>query len=206
MASVDEQVLFSIGEVAAIVGLSRHTIRAWERRHRLQPRRTASGQRRYTADDVALLMHVKHAVSQHRLSLKVAFGAAQGEISVAAVQEAAAPGLWRSAVDLLPEMILILDIDGYISAANRVASTTLGVAAQDLVGRHLADLLQRGADGPDVRTLLQRACVRRTCFELEVLAVSGRLALEFDCRPFSAEGTPHLAVIARPPGGLRSDC
>jgi PAS domain S-box-containing protein len=206
MASVDEQVLFSIGEVAAIVGLSRHTIRAWERRHRLQPRRTASGQRRYTADDVALLMHVKHAVSQHRLSLKVAFGAAQGELSVPAVQDAAAPGLWRSAVDLLPEMILILDVDGFISAANRVAATTLGVPPEDLVGRHLADLLERGTDGPDVRTLLQRACVRRTCFELDLLAVSGRQAWEFDCRPFSSEGTPLLAVIARPPSPLRTDC
>jgi PAS domain S-box-containing protein len=206
MASANEQVLFSIGEVAAIVGLSRHTIRAWERRHRLQPQRTASGQRRYTADDVALLMHVKHAVSQHRLSLKVAFGAAQGELSVPAVQEAAAPGLWRSAVDLLPEMILILDVDGFISAANRVASTTLGVPVEDLVGRHLADLLERGADGTDVRMLLQRACVRRTCFELELLAVSGRQAWEFDCRPFSSEGAPHLAVIARPPGVLRAGC
>ena len=198
MAAANEQVLFSIGEVAAMVGLSRHTIRAWERRHRLQPRRTASGQRRYTADDVALLMHVKHAVSQHRLSLKVAFGSAQGELSVPAVQEAASPGLWRSAVDLLPEMILILDVDGYISAANRVASATLGVPVDDLVGRHLADLLERGSSGMEVRTLLQRACVRRTCFDLELLAVSGRQTWAFDCRPFSAEGAPHLAVIARP--------
>jgi PAS domain S-box-containing protein len=204
MTAADEQVLFSIGEVAAIVGLSRHTIRAWERRHRLQPRRTPSGQRRYTADDVALLMHVKHAVSQHRLSLKVAFGAAQGELSVPAVQEAATPGLWRSAVDLLPEMILILDVDGFISAANRVASTTLGLPADELVGRHLADLLERGADGTDVRALLQRACVRRTGFELELLAVSGRQAWLFDCRPFSCDGAPHLAVIARAPGTLRT--
>lgn len=198
MASADEQVLFSIGEVAAIVGLSRHTIRAWERRHRLQPRRTPSGQRRYTADDVALLMHVKHAVTRHRLSLKVAFGAAQGELSVPGVQEAASPGLWRSAVDLLPEMILILDVDGVITAANRAASTILGVAAEDLVGKRLADLLERGPDGTDVRVLLQRACVRRTCFDVELLAVSGRKAWEFDCRPFSSEGTHHLAVIARP--------
>jgi PAS domain S-box-containing protein len=205
MTSADEQVLFSIGEVAAIVGLSRHTIRAWERRHRLQPRRTASGQRRYTADDVALLMHVKHAVTRHRLSLKVAFGAAQGELSVPAVQETASPGLWRSAVDLLPEMILILDVDGVISAANRAASATLGVAIDDLVGKRLADLLERGPDGTDVRALLQRACVRRTSFDLELLAVSGRKAWEFDCRPFSCDGAHHLAVIARPASGdLRS--
>jgi len=184
MASANEPVLFSIGEVAAIVGLSRHTIRAWERRHRLRPRRTASGQRRYTTDDVALLMHVKHAVTRHRLSLKVAFGAAQGDLSVPAVQESAAPGLWCSAVDLLPEMFLILDVDGFISAANRAASTTLGLPRDDLA-------------------LLQRACVARTSFELELLAVSGRQAWEFDCRPFSSDGAAHLAVIGRP-GGLRT--
>jgi PAS domain S-box-containing protein len=204
MASANEPVLFSIGEVAAIVGLSRHTIRAWERRHRLRPRRTASGQRRYTTDDVALLLHVKHAVTQHRLSLKVAFGAAQGDLSVPAVQESAATGLWCAAVDLLPEMFLILDVDGYISAANRAASTTLGLPRDDLVGRHLAELLERGAHGTDVRALLQRACVARTSFELELLAVSGRQAWEFDCRPFSSDGAAHLAVIGRP-GGLRTD-
>src|SRR5215472_8351110 len=110
---MSDDVLFSIGEVAAMVGLSRHTIRAWERRHQLHPSRTPSGQRRYTADDVALLLHVKRAVTQHRLSLKVAFGSAQGELSVPALQavgggdgplaplsvrpNATAPGLWGSA-------------------------------------------------------------------------------------------------------------
>lgn len=205
MASANEQVLYSIGEVAAMVGLSRHTIRAWERRHRLEPRRTASGQRRYTADDVATLMQVKHAVTHHRLSLKVAFGSAQGELSVPAVQETAPPGLWRSAVDLLPEMILILDVDGVIGAANRVAANALGLPSDDLVGRRLADLLERGAGGPEVRTLLHRACVRRACFELELPTVSGRQVWEFDCRPFSAEGTPHLVVIAQPRRDLQTD-
>jgi PAS domain S-box-containing protein len=182
--------------VAAIVGLSRHTIRAWERRHQLQPRRTASGQRRYTADDVALLMHVKQAVARHRLSLKVAFGSAQGQLSVPVLQETS-PGLWRSAVDLLPEMIVILDVDGYISAANRVAASTLGVASDELVGRHLADLLERSSSGVDVRALLHRACVRRTGFELNLLAISGTRCWAFDCRPFSSDGEAHLAVIAR---------
>lgn len=194
MATVDEQVLFSIGEVAAIVGLSRHTIRAWERRHQLQPMRTASGQRRYTADDVALLMHVKQAVARHRLSLKVAFGSAQGQLSVPALQEAS-PGLWRSAVDLLPEMIVIIDIDGFVTAANRAAANALGVTPEELVGRSLAELLERGSAGVDVRSLLQRACVRRTEFELNLLAISGTRCWTFDCRPFSCEGSAHLAVI-----------
>ena len=47
---------FSIGEVAAMLGISPHTIRAWERRHLMvTPTRTASGQRRYSSDDVDLL-------------------------------------------------------------------------------------------------------------------------------------------------------
>ncbi|HSR24092.1 MAG TPA: MerR family transcriptional regulator [Candidatus Eisenbacteria bacterium] len=208
MAYGDDQVLFSIGDVAAMVGLSRHTIRAWERRHQLQPRRTASGQRRYTPDDVALLMRVKHAVSRHRLSLKVAFGSAQGELSVPAVQDAASPGLWRTAVDLLPEMFIILDVDGFVEAANQSAAAVLRVPPGELGGRHLADLLERSAPQADIRSLLRYACARRTCFELDLLTVSGPRRWVFDCRPFSSGGEPHLAVIASPSdlGGPAAPC
>jgi len=192
----DEQVLFSIGEVAAIVGLSRHTIRAWERRYQLLPARTASGQRRYTPDDVALLMHVKQAVSRHRVSLRVAFGTARGDLTVPAMQES--PGLWRSAVDLLPEMMIILDVDGFVGAANHTAATVLGAPSGELGGRLLADVLERSSPRRDVRSLLRRACVRRTCFDLDLVDVAGLRRWAFDCRPFSCDGQPHLAVIARP--------
>src|ERR1700716_3830234 len=85
--AMSDQVLFSIGEVASIVGLSPHTIRAWERRHGLlRPRRTSSGQRRYTTDDMALLLQVKHAAARHGVSLKVAARSAQGELSVPALE------------------------------------------------------------------------------------------------------------------------
>jgi PAS domain S-box-containing protein len=196
----DEQTLFSIGEVAAIVGLSRHTIRAWERRYGLRPRRTASGQRRYAAADIALLMHVKQTVARHRVSLRVAFGAAQGELSVPAAQEES-PGLWRSAADLLPEVILILDVDGFITAANLPAAGLLGLDPEALTGRHLADLLERTSSRDEINRLLQLGCVRRTGFELEVLALSGRRRWALDCRPFSWDGQPLLAVIARPLAG-----
>ena len=195
-----------------MVGLSRHTIRAWERRHQLHPSRTPSGQRRYTADDVALLLHVKRAVTQHRLSLKMAFGSAQGELSIPVLQAGAvgdgpfvplrpttdtsSPGIWRSAADLLPEMIVILDVDGYVAASNLAAAVALGVPRDRMVGRHLADLLDQTPAQPDVRVLLQRACVRRTTFELELRAISGIHRWAFDCRPFSYEDQPHLAVIA----------
>jgi PAS domain-containing protein len=192
----DEQVLFSIGEVAAIVGLSRHTIRAWERRYQLRPARTASGQRRYTPDDVALLMHVKQAVSRHRVSLRVAFGTALGDLTVPAMQES--PSLWRSAVDLLPEMMIILDVDGFVGAANHTAATVLGAPTGDLRGRLLADILDHSSPDGDVRRQLRLACVRRTCFELDLVDIAGLRRWAFDCRPFSCEGQPHLAVIARP--------
>lgn len=196
--------LFSIGEVAAIVGLSRHTIRAWERRYQLRPARTASGQRRYTPDDVALLMHVKQAVSRHRVSLRVAFGTALGDLTVPAMQES--PSLWRSAVDLLPEMMIILDVDGFVGAANHTAASVLGAPTGDLRGRLLADILEHSSPDGDVRRQLRLACMRRTCFELDLVDIAGLRRWAFDCRPFSCEGQPHLAVIARPavsspPGG-----
>ena len=81
---------FTIGEVAAMVGFSPHTLRAWERRHNvLQPLRTPSGQRRYSAEDIELLREVINSVVVRGLSLKVAVRAAQGQVSVGPDDQAA---------------------------------------------------------------------------------------------------------------------
>ena len=57
--------LFRISVVAEMVGLSENLLRAWERRYGiLQPRRTESGYRGYTARDVELLRRVKQLVQQ----------------------------------------------------------------------------------------------------------------------------------------------
>jgi len=54
---------FTIGEAAVIVGVQRHTLRAWERRYAaVMPRRSRSNQRRYTIDDIRLLSAVKQAI------------------------------------------------------------------------------------------------------------------------------------------------
>jgi PAS domain S-box-containing protein len=196
--SEGEQVLFSIGEVAAIVGLSRHTIRAWERRHQLQPRRTPTGQRRYTADDVALLLQVKDAVARHRLSLKLAFGAAQGDLRPAAEEPGWSPGIWRSIADLLPEMIFVLDTQGVVHTGNRAASDALGLPVEEMAGHHLAELLERGLEPGEVREILRRARVQRTRFELELPTISGLRRWTFECRPVNHQGRPHLVLIARP--------
>ena len=110
---------FTIGEVAAMVGMSAHTIRAWEKRYQiLTPQRTESGQRRYTMADVDLLQQVKLAVSSRHLSLKLAVGFAQGRVEeppeapvdgsdplLARDLSVEPPGLWRTVADLLPELL-----------------------------------------------------------------------------------------------------
>jgi len=49
-----------IGEVASRLGVSTHTLRAWERRHGLiKPSRTQGEERRYSAEDVERLGLVK---------------------------------------------------------------------------------------------------------------------------------------------------
>jgi PAS domain-containing protein len=212
---MSDQILFSIGEVASIVGLSQHTIRAWERRYGLlQPLRTPSGQRRYTVDDVALLLQVKHSSARHGLSLKVATRSAQGELSIPALEDPRpAPGgvigddpapdrqaygsIWRSAANMLPQLIVILDIDGFVITGNSTAWHVLRVAADQMVGRRFTDLLGDPAGGADVRVLLQRGYVQPSSFELDLRWSEGVGRWCFDCRPFSYEGQPRLAVFGR---------
>src|SRR5215813_1577747 len=114
-----EPTLFSIGEVAAMLSVSPHTIRAWERRYQvLTPRRSPARQRRYSAADIATLLQVKRSVTRYGVSLKVAVKAAQGELTVPALDalidmesgssggalgQAGSEHLWRSVVDLIPQ-------------------------------------------------------------------------------------------------------
>src|SRR5437879_7430763 len=132
---------FTIGEVAAMIGFSPHTLRAWERRHNiLKPERTPSGQRRYSAEDVEFLREVISDVVVRGLTLKVAVRAAQGKVvplpttsgpdapaagrlhevapeppmesSTGLAEDAVAP--WRAVADFLPQLVAILDFEGRI--------------------------------------------------------------------------------------------
>ena len=221
---MSDQILFSIGEVSSIVGLSRHTIRAWERRHGLlRPQRTPSGQRRYSSEDVALLLQVKHSAARRGVSLKMATRSARGELSVPGLEphppagggiigrrpshDRRAPGsIWHSAANLLPQLIVILDIDGFVSAGNSAASHILGVAPEHLVGRRFRDLLGAVAPQADVGAGLRRAYFLPFSFELELHGRAGAGRWTFDCRPFSYEGRPQLAIFGQPADdGQQSD-
>ena len=53
-----------IGEVARQVGVSPSTVRAWERKGMVQPRRGEGGHRRYGSDDVARLRDVRSLLTR----------------------------------------------------------------------------------------------------------------------------------------------
>ena len=50
--------LCGVGEAADAVGVSRQTLRIWERKGLITPQRTPGGQRRFTAQDIQAAKHV----------------------------------------------------------------------------------------------------------------------------------------------------
>ena len=145
--------LYTVGEVATLLGVSPHTVRAWEQRHQIvSPVRTSSNQRRYRAEDVELLRDVKRATERYGLSLRVAFQAVSGlqvidtRISKKALgrsprlPRSSRQTIWRGVADVLPHLIFLLDPDGKIVEANIVAARVFGVTLQQLHGRAFADL------------------------------------------------------------------
>ncbi len=56
----EEKTYFGIGEVEKITGIKQHTLRYWEAEFRIiRPARRASGQRKYTKEDIALIAKIK---------------------------------------------------------------------------------------------------------------------------------------------------
>lgn len=209
-----EPTLFSIGEVAAMLGMSPHTIRAWERRYQvLTPRRNAAQQRRYTASDVDQLLKVKQLVTRYGFSLKVAVDAAQGELPVSAMTEAAdresadrgdsrrQPArderFWQALFDLIPQAIVILNRTGRIREANAAAAHLFAHPVQRLVGRRLTDFVAAPAR-KRVGDLLQGAFSQSRVFEAPLRSARDAPNCWFDCRPFMSDCQLWLAVFASP--------
>jgi DNA-binding transcriptional MerR regulator len=200
---MSDPTFFTIGEVAQMVGVSAHTIRAWERRHHvLTPERTASRQRRYTPKDVELLLQVKRAVSTRGLSLKIAVRAAQGTLNA---PSAADPSIvripssepsWRAVIDVLPYLIAILGTDGAIVDANQGAARALGRPTEWLAGRPLIDFVEL-PDQPRAAAAWQPPFARRFDCRVRLRTAAGSEAYTFDCWPLAQAGEPRLAVIGR---------
>jgi PAS domain S-box-containing protein len=201
---------FTIGEVAAMVGMSAHTIRAWEKRYQiLTPQRTESGQRRYTMADVDLLQQVKLAVSSRHLSLKLAVGFAQGRVEeppeapvdgsdplLARDLSVEPPGLWRTVADLLPELIVVLDDQGAIVDANIACARAAGVLRGDLRGTRLIDLVDPYDRAKAVRIYRPRPAQRRG-WELNLRTRMLTGLVSFDCWPVRDGEQRRVVMVGR---------
>ncbi|HEY4025214.1 MAG TPA: MerR family transcriptional regulator [Candidatus Dormibacteraeota bacterium] len=197
---------FSIGEVAAMLGISPHTIRAWERRHRaVRPGRTQSGQRRYSADDVELLRQVKYERHVHGLSMRVATLVAQGLIVPEEMDDraprpepadvvAAAADPLRLVADLVPEVVLVLDEAGRISHTNTALVRFLDVLPRQLRGLAFADVVDP-FDRAKAVEVYRPPLRQRRGWELSLSMGRRRGFFSFDCWPVERGDGSWLVLV-----------
>ena len=200
--------LYTIGEVAAILGLSPHTIRAWERRHGLvQPARTASRQRRYRAEDVELLRNVKRAMDLNGLSLRVAFQAATGALkaeeptsrprriqSARYLELPEEATVWHAVSDVLPELIIIIDASGKIVDSNVAVARAFGGVRQRFAGRDFTDLVDDN-DRSKAQLLFGPVPRSVSSWELNMATRRGPRLYSFRTWQVRQAGRPLLAAV-----------
>ena len=201
---------FSISEVAAMVGLTNHTIRAWERRYGIpKPARTAAAHRRYTMDDVELLRRMKHGVALKGLSLKLAARWAGGELPETQFEAPAPAALssqqseqpaeeapWRAMADLSPSPMVIVTTDGRIVDANIAFARAAGVVRGSLRNTRFVELVDPHDRAKAVRAYRPPLQQRRG-WELNVKTKVVTGLYSFDCWPLRRGEQWLLGMIGR---------
>jgi len=185
---------FSIGEVATLVGVSPHTIRAWERRYQVvRPRRTPSRQRRYTADEVEVLRRVRRGTATQGLAPTTSGRrlASTDRIGVESDES-----LWRGVADLFPNLILVLE-EGAILKSNVALARLTDTRRERVRGRRSLDIVE-----PFDRAKAVIACLsplrRRRGWELHLRAAKGIVRYSFDCEPLWEDERELLVMVGRP--------
>ncbi len=202
-----EPAAFSVSEVGSMTGLSTHTIRAWERRHdALQPKRSKTGHRQYTADDVEFLIRVKQLTRARGMSLKLAVMEARGALPISEATETAvdleAPsieglaGTWRSVADLLPYLIVILDPRGRIVDASIPVARAVGRLRRDLQGVRFVDLVEPH-DRAKAAKIYRAPLQQRRGWEINLKTRSLRGLFTFDCWPIRQQDGWLIACVGR---------
>jgi len=68
---IPDKLYFKIGEVSRISGLPGHVLRFWEGEFKkINPRRTASGQRSYTRKDIETILEIKHLLYDKKFTIE----------------------------------------------------------------------------------------------------------------------------------------
>lgn len=198
-----------------MVGMAPHTIRAWERRYDVvTPWRTSGNQRRYSTEDVEALVRVKQAVTARRLSLRLAaFEQSNGSLRDAfpAAAEIRSPDgggyepdHWRSAADVLPHLILILDLEGRVVDVNIAVARAVGTVRSQLRGLLFADLVDAHDRAKAVRLYRSPVEERRGwALNLRIAKLVGLFV--FDCRLVGFGGERLVVVVGRDVAGEGDD-
>jgi DNA-binding transcriptional MerR regulator len=68
---IPDKFYFKIGEVSRITEIPAHVLRFWETEFpRIHPKRTPSGQRLYTKNDVQLILQIKELLYQKKFTIQ----------------------------------------------------------------------------------------------------------------------------------------
>lgn len=220
MSERDDQLSFSVGEVASMLGISPHTIRAWERRHRaLHPVRTSSGQRRYSPEDVELLRQIKFERHAHGLSMRLATLTARGLLTpedqaegadkeretLASLPPDGAQDPIRMVANLVEELVIVLDHEGRIEEANTSFLRFSDLVPSRVRRLRFADFIDPYDRAKGVQVYAARAR-RRRGWELNLRGSRRRALFAFDCWPVVSSGGPRVILIGREvvPGGVNA--
>lgn len=216
---MDEELLLTIGEVAAMSGVAADTVRAWERRHAaVSPERTPAGHRRYRIHDVETLRRVRHNLVARRLSLKLAVaearglpvedltGAAEpgvraaaepaGGAGAAAVEPGVAGAPWRAVADLLPEAVCIVDERGEVVDGNIAFARTAGALRMRLPGTRFLGLVDPGDRAKAARLYRPRPQPRRG-WELNLRTPAGCGLYSFESHPVQTATGTLIVLVGR---------
>jgi PAS domain S-box-containing protein len=193
---------FSIGEVAAMVGVSAHTLRAWERRYSvITPVRTPRNQRRYTVDDVRFLTQVTATYQDGIRSVKAAAMTVRGTLPetavLAATDVADGKSLWREVLDRSRDLMLIVDVRGRIVDANRGLAEVVGRPREGLKGRRASTLVVSD-DRPALGKGAAPPFKPIEDLELRLKTPTTHRHVAFDGRPIRQADGWLLVLIGRP--------
>jgi PAS domain-containing protein len=173
---------FSIGEVAAMVGVSTDSLRAWERRYNvISPLRTPKNQRRYSADDVRMLARISETCMDGVRSVQQAVMTVKGLLP-----EGSAPGaaevsdgqpLWREVLDRSGVPMLIVDVGGRIIDVNKVLLEVLGRSREAVQGRKVATIVS-----DEDRDAVPAAATPVAALEIQLKTPAAPRRVLFDCK------------------------
>ena len=66
-----DKLYFKVGEVSAIVGVPAYVLRFWEGEFKkINPKRSASGQRLYRKTDIELILKIKHLLYEKKFTIQ----------------------------------------------------------------------------------------------------------------------------------------